>query len=180
MLNVTRYITFRTAAASLSALAISLAAWSMDDQQAAGVPDWPGDPAGGTDHAPAEGRNADDGRSSDPHGGNRADAAVGQPQERVRVDCGPDDGGLRRGRLCRRLSEDRAPVASRPQAALQDALSGPDRRSRRHRAARARESGPLQHGPRLSVLQAAGSRSRLVVPARLRCSCWLRSRTRST
>ena len=46
VLNVTRYITFRTAAASLSALGDQPGAGSVADSQAARVPDRAGDPAG--------------------------------------------------------------------------------------------------------------------------------------
>ena len=62
VLNVTRYITFRTAAASLSALAISLALgpWmirKLREFQIGQVIR-----PGGADDAPAQGGNADDGR----------------------------------------------------------------------------------------------------------------------
>ena len=77
VLNVTRYITFRTAAASLTALVIGLFLGPCDDPQAARVPDRPGDPAGGPGHAPHEGRHADDGRAADSDVGARPDAALG-------------------------------------------------------------------------------------------------------
>ena len=78
MLNVTRYITFRTAAASLSALAISLALgpWmirKLREFQIGQVIR-----AGRAADPPAEGRHADDGRAADPDGGAGADAALGE------------------------------------------------------------------------------------------------------
>ena len=96
VLNVTRYITFRTAAASLSALAISLALgpWlirKLREFQIGQVIRQEGPQT----HR-AEGRHADDGRAADPDGGARADAAVGGPDERLRLDRGADDGGVRR------------------------------------------------------------------------------------
>ncbi len=119
-LNVTRYITFRTAAASLTALAISLLLRPLADPQAARLPDRPDHPAGRAAVAPRQGRHADDGRAADPDRGGRADAAVGGSLEPVHLDRGAGDGRLRRGRLPRRLPEDHAPVAPRADPALQD------------------------------------------------------------
>ena len=78
VLNVTQYITFRTAAASLSALAISLALgpWmirKLREFQIGQVIR-----AGGPDVASAEGGHADDGRAADPDRVAGADAAVGE------------------------------------------------------------------------------------------------------
>ena len=92
VLNVTRYITFRTAAASLTALAISLFARPVDDPPAARVPDRPGDPAGRARDRTGQGRHADDGRPADPDGGAGADAAVGGSDERLHLDRGAVDG----------------------------------------------------------------------------------------
>ena len=88
MLNVTRYITFRTAAASLSALAISLVLgpWmirKLREFQIGQVIRQEGPQI-----ASRQGRHADDGRAADPDGGARADAAVGGPDERLRLDRG--------------------------------------------------------------------------------------------
>ena len=107
VLNVTRYITFRTAAASLTALAISLVLgpWmirKLRDFQIGQVIRQEGPAV-----APRQGRDADDGRPADPDGGARADAAVGRPVEPVHLDRGAGDRRLRRGRLRRRLPEDR-------------------------------------------------------------------------
>ena len=165
VLNVTRYITFRTAAASLSALAISLALgpWlvrKLREFQIGQVirQEGPGEP-------PPEGRHADHGRAADSDGGARADAAVGGPDERLRLDRGADDGGLRRDRLRGRLPEDRPPIAPRAAAALQDDLPGADRDGGRRHAARAGARRAVQHAARLPVLQAADSRPRLGVSA---------------
>ena len=177
VLNVTRYITFRTAAASLSALAISLAArpWlirKLREFQIGQVIRQEGP----TD-ASAEGRHADDGRAADPDGGARADAALGGPDERLRLDRGADDGRLRRDRLRRRLPEDRPPLAPRPAAALQDGLAGPDRHRRRRRAARAgarrrctTRGWSFRSSSGSSPISAGGT-------CRSRCSCWSPSRT---
>ena len=78
--NVVGYITFRTAAASLTALALSLllGPWlirRLREFQIGQVVRHgrPGEPQ-------AEGRHADDGRAADPRGGVRADAALGRPR----------------------------------------------------------------------------------------------------
>ena len=138
---------------------------AVDDPQAARVPDRSGDSPGRSDQPSRQGRHADDGRAADPDRRARADAALGRPDERLRLDRGPDDGGVRRDRLRRRLPEDRPARPSRPVAALQDGLADADRARRRHRAARARAAGPLQHPADLSVLQVAHPGSRLVVRA---------------
>ena len=124
VLNVTRYITFRTAAASLTALAIGLflGPWmirKLREFQIGQVIRQEG-PAS----APRQGRHADDGRPADPDVGARADAAVGRPRDAVHLGRHAVDGGIRRDRIRRRLPEDRASVASRPAAALQDGLAG--------------------------------------------------------
>src|SRR5215204_2685939 len=49
----------------------------VDGEEAARVPDRPGDPAGKAHLASAQSRYADDGRAADSHGGTRADAALG-------------------------------------------------------------------------------------------------------
>ena len=77
VLNVTQYITFRTAAASLSALAISLVLgpWmirKLREFQIGQVIRQEGP----TTHRPKAG-HADDGRAADPDGGAGADAALG-------------------------------------------------------------------------------------------------------
>ena len=140
VLNVTRYITFRTAAASLSALAISLVLgpWmirKLREFQIGQV-----DPQRGPQtHRPKAGTPT--------MGGLLILTAALVPTllwadltNVVRLDRGADDRGLRRDRFRRRLSEDRPPLASRPAAALQDGVPGADRRRRRRRAARARST----------------------------------------
>ena len=128
LVNVTRYITVPHGRRQPVGAGDQPAARAVDDPQAARVPGRPGDPAGGPDLAPAEGRHADDGRAADPDGRARADAALGGSHERLRLDRRADDRGVRRRRLPRRLPEDRAPRPSRPVAALQDGAAG--RRSR--------------------------------------------------
>jgi hypothetical protein len=131
VLNVTRYITFRTAAASLTALALSLLLGPVDDPAAAGVPDRAGDPARGARVAPGEGRHAHDGWLAHPHVRADAHAAVGRPGERLHLDRGHRHGLLRRDRVRRRLPEAHAAVAPRAAAALQDGAAGARRRGRR-------------------------------------------------
>ena len=92
VLNVTRYITFRTAAASLTALAISLLLGPWLIRQAARVPDRPGDPPGRAGDAPHEGRHADDGRAADPGRVAGADAALGGPHQHLHLDRRAGDG----------------------------------------------------------------------------------------
>ena len=88
MLNVARYITFRTAAASLTALAVSLVLgpWlirRLREFQIGQVIRQEGPQS----HR-AKAGTPDDGRPADPRGGAGADAAVGRPGEHLRVDCG--------------------------------------------------------------------------------------------
>ena len=77
MLNVTRYITFRTAAASLTALAISLSLgpWMIRKLREFQIGQVIRQEGPQTHRA--EGRHADDGRPADSDGGARADAALG-------------------------------------------------------------------------------------------------------
>ena len=56
VLNVTRYITFRTRGRELVGARHQPGARPVDDSQAARVSDRAGDPAGGADDAPAESR----------------------------------------------------------------------------------------------------------------------------
>ena len=106
-----------------------------DDPPAARLPDRAGHPAGRAADASRQGRHADDGRPADPGVRDRADAALGEPDERLHLDRRDRHDGVRRRRLRRRLPEDRAPLPSRPAAALQDGLAGHHRRRRRPGAA---------------------------------------------
>ena len=87
-LNVTRYITFRTAAASITAMLISLVVGPMLIRRLQELPVRPGDPSRRPGQPSAQGRHADDGRPADPDGGDRADAALGRPDEPLRLDRG--------------------------------------------------------------------------------------------
>ncbi len=163
ILNVTRYITFRTAAASITALIISLAFGGMADPEAARVPDRAGDPPRGSGEPSPEGRDADHGRTADPGGRHRADAAVGRPDQRLHLDRRLRHAGLRRDRLRGRLPEGHAPHPPRPAPPLQDGRAdrrGPDRR---RDADRPGEQGPLQHASHLPVLQGPHPGSRPAV-----------------
>ena len=111
LLNVTRYITFRTAGASITALAIGLFLGpymirKLREFQVGQVIRQEG-PA---THRTKAGTPTMGGRA-DSDVRDRADAAVGEPAERFHLGCGPRDAGVRRRRLRRRLPEDRAPDA---------------------------------------------------------------------
>ena len=135
VLNVTRYITFRTAAATLSALAISLAfgPWlirKLREFQIGQVIRTEGPQS----HRPKAGTPT--------MGGLLILTAALVPTllwadltNVLRLDRGADDGRLRRDRLRRRLPEDRAPLAPRAAAPLQDGVPDPHRRRGRRRAA---------------------------------------------
>jgi hypothetical protein len=133
-LNVFRYITFRTAAASLSALAISLTLgpWmirKLREFQIGQVIRTEGPQT----HRPKAGTPTMGG-TADSHGGAGADAALGRPDQRLRVDRRAHDRRLRRDRIRRRLHEDCRPLASRTEPARQNRLPG--RRSRPSSASR--------------------------------------------
>ena len=177
VLNVTHYITFRTAAASLSALAISLVLgpWmvrKLREFQIGQV-------------IRQEGPTTHRAKAGTPTmGGLLILTAALVPTllwadltQRLRVDRCPHDRVVRRHRLRRRLPEDRPADASRPAAALQDGPADPDRAAGRRRAAGAGAARRLQHPADLSVLQAADSRSRAGGICRSRSSCWSRRRT---
>ena len=117
--------------------------------------------------ASAEGRHADDGRAADPDGGARADAALGGPDERLRLDRGADDRGVRRASAS---LDDYLKIVRRDHHGLRPrykmALAG---RSSRSSSASCcwcwRRTGAVQHPADLPVLQEPDSGSRLVVPA---------------
>ena len=145
---------------------------AMDDPPAARLPDRSGHPPGRSADAPREGRHADDGRSAHPDGRRGPDAALGQPDQRVRLDRRLHDRRVWRDRVRRRLSEDRPAGSSRPEAPLQDGLAGCRRHRRRRAAACARAAEPLQHPAHLSVLQESDSRTSAGSTCRLPSSCW--------
>ena len=91
VLNVTRYITFRTAAAEPDGAGHQPAAGPVADSQAARVPGRPGHSTGGPRDAPHQGRHADDGRPADPGGVARADAALGGSHQHLHLDCRAGD-----------------------------------------------------------------------------------------
>ncbi len=130
VLNVTQYITFRTAAASLTALAISLALgpWmirKLREFQIGQVIRQEGP----TSHRPKAGTPT--------MGGLLILTASLVPtllwarsEQPLRVDRGDVHRRLRRDRISRRLPEDRPPHPSRAAAALQDGAADPARRRR--------------------------------------------------
>ena len=81
-------------------------------------------------------------------------------------------------RIRRRLSEDRPPVPSRPAAPLQDGLDDRRRPGLRRRADRAELERAVQHAADLSVLQALHSRHRSGCTCRLPRWSWSARRMR--
>ena len=127
-------ITFRTAAASLSALALSLllGPWFIERLRRFQIgqvvrQDGP------SSHK-AKAGTPTMGGLLDSHRGLRADAALGEPDESVRLDRDSVHGRLRRDWLRGRLSQDHAAQPSRAVRALQAALAG-DRVDRRRAGA---------------------------------------------
>jgi hypothetical protein len=163
--NVTRYITFRTAAASLTALALSLALGPWMIRRLHDFQIGAGDPAGRATIASRQSGNTDDGRPPDSDVGHCSNAAVGGSFRLLHLDCGPGDVRVRRRWLRRRLPEACAPLAPRPDPALQDGWpdSRRDRGRRRRADAVPAEPAALQHASDLSVLQEPDPGSRLVL-----------------
>ncbi len=133
VLNVTRYITFRTAAASMTALVISLVMgpWlirRLRDFQVGQV-------------IRQEGPESHRAKAGTPTmGGLLILAAACTPtllwadlHQSLRLDCGVVDRGVRRDRLPRRLSEDHAPLVGRTRAPLQVRTAARGRRRCRPR-----------------------------------------------
>ena len=150
--NLFRYITFRSGAATLTALALSfmlapgIIAW-LRARQAEGQPireDGPEIASG--DQA----RHADHGRHADPLGPRRQHPALGRPRQSLSVDRAGGDALLRPCRLCGRLPEARPPQQPRP------ARQGRNSRSR-SRGARRRQSRRAKYSASRSV---TGSPSR--------------------
>ena len=140
MLNVTRYITFRTAAASLTALAISLVLgpWlirKLREFQIGQV-------------IRQEGPQSHRAKAGTPTMGGLLILTAALVPTLLWADLTNvyvwiavlTTAGVRRDRLRRRLPEDRPPIAPRAAAALQDGLQIADRRRRRRRAAGARST----------------------------------------
>ena len=101
---------------------------------AAAIPDRPGRAPGRSVEPQGQGRHADDGRPADSDGGVRADAALGEPDQPVRLDRDSVHGRVRRDWLRGRLPEDHAAQPPRPVRALQAAVAG-DRVDRRRAGA---------------------------------------------
>ena len=107
VLNVFRYITFRTGGAVITALVFVFLFGPLDHRPAAApAGQGPADPHRRPEVAHhRQGRHADDGRADDPvrHAG--VDAAVGQSGQSLCLGGALGDARLRPGRLLRRLSE---------------------------------------------------------------------------
>ena len=125
--RVFRYITFRTAFASLTALflCIALGPWLIGKLRA--VSDRAVHPRRRPQVAPEEGGHADHGRRADHHLDRGADAAVGGPALSLCLDRAGGADRVRLDRLSRRLREDHAaaePRADRPAQAGLPVLDG--------------------------------------------------------
>ena len=164
-LNVTRYITFRTAAASMTALVDQPGDGALADPSPARFSGRPGDPAGGSGVAPRQGRHADDGRAVDSRGRVAPQLVVGRSHEHLYLDRGGVDRGVRGDRPPRRLPEDHAPLVGRTGGPLQVWTAAGGRRRYRPRPDVACRTERLQHAADLPVLQAADSRHRLALRA---------------
>ena len=107
VLNVFRYITFRTGGAVITALLfVFLFGQSIIDRlrllQGKGQPIRADGPKSHHHH---QGRHADHGRADDPVGHAGLDAVVGEPRQSLRLGRALGHARLRHGRLLRRLSE---------------------------------------------------------------------------
>ena len=97
VLNVFRYITFRTGAATMTAL-LFVFLFGPGIIEALKIRQGKGQPirADGPQTHLRQGRHADDGRADDPVRRARLDAAVGQPLQRLRLGGAAGDRRLRR------------------------------------------------------------------------------------
>ena len=86
VLNVTQYITFRTAAASLTAFVISVVLGPWMIRKLREFPDQSGDSARRTGGASAQGGHADDGRPAHSDRSAHPDDALGRFDQSVRLD----------------------------------------------------------------------------------------------
>ena len=133
LFNVVRYITFRTAAASMTALVISLVLgpWlirRLREFQIGQV-------------IRQEGPQSHHAKAGTPTMGGLLilaaalvpDAAVGGPDQRLHLDRGAGDGIVRRHRLSRRLPEDHAALVGRTAGAPEDGAADRRRAARRPR-----------------------------------------------
>ena len=179
-LNVVRYITFRAAAAAVTALLLSLflGPWFIEH---------PAPPLGGPEHPrrgagqpPDQGRHADDGRPADPARVLRAHDAVGQPDATryVWLVAGARSRSARS--VSSTTSSRSAQAQPRPHGALQvrccrcgrAAIAAPSVLCGRCRAPTARTDA------RRSLLQEPGGRPRPAATCRSSPSCWSAPRTR--
>ena len=178
--NVARYITFRTAAASMTALVISLVMgpWlirRLRDFQIGQV-------------IRQEGPESHRAKAGTPTMGGLLILAAALTPTLLWADLTNiyvwiavrHDRGVRRHRLPRRLPEDHAPLVGRTGGALQARTAARGRPAGRPRVDVARRPEPLQHAADLPVLQAADSRHRLAATCRSPRSSSRRGATPST
>src|ERR1019366_2018255 len=126
---------------------------SLAHQQAALFSNWPVHPRGRPQIAPEEGRHPHHGRHPDHHLHRHPHAAVGGPQQPLRVDCHTNAPRLRLDRLSGRLRQGHQAAQSRPQRQAQTALPVHRRFLLRRLAALHAHVGRFQYRHELSVLQ---------------------------
>ena len=125
LLNVFRYITVRTALASLSALFLGLILGPWMIRRLRATANRPVHSRRRAQQPPVESRHADHGRRSDRDGHARAHAALGRPRQCLCAARDLHDAGFRRHRLCRRLQQSCAPPQSRPHRPVENPLADP-------------------------------------------------------
>ena len=167
--NVFRYITFRTAMATLTALLVSLLLGPSLIRQLRLFPDRTGNPRGGPGLAPAEAGHADDGWRVVDRGHRAAHAAVGRSHQPLRLDRGRRHADLRRHRFCRRLSQGRQAAQPGPDGTSQVLVADPRRGGAGRGAGRVGSSGSVQHRVGVPLLQGPASGSGLGSTSRWWC-----------
>ena len=167
LFNLFRYLTFRSGAACMTALVLSLALGpALHPLAEIGAAQRPADPPGRAGAAPGgEEGHADHGRRADPGVADSVHPAVGQSAQRLCVGGAAADPGLRRDRLRRRLHQavEGAISAACPARGKLVAAGGdgPGGRHRLH-AADPRAAG---HRLRRAGVQGSADPARLRLPA---------------
>ena len=121
--RIFRYLTFRTAFASLTALFTGLIVGPDRHPAAARISDRTVHPRRRSAGAPEKSRHAHHGRPADRHRHPGSHLALGRPEQSVCLDRRAFHAGLRRHRFCRRLPQGRSSPQSRPYRARQAGLA---------------------------------------------------------
>ena len=138
--RIFRYLTFRTAFASLHRAADRALHRPLRHPEAARIPDRPVHPRRRPPVAPEKIRHAHHGRRAHRHRHSAAHRALVRPRQPLRLDRRLLHARLRRHRFCRRLHQGRPAPQPRPHRARQALLAGSRRRRGGRRAGRARRS----------------------------------------